>query len=701
MLHRPKEPKIEDRPIELKDLADVLPDAPPPYNWSLTFAEKQANIEVLRTLEILAKCPDLKTIGLFLQNAIVAAQIGARPHPNTMRWDQLEEMSPVVDLLCQIPLRKWPIPKNHACFHPFCDHVVNEAQSSHLQRAHNRKNLLNSEKDRKIKRVWNGESALQATMADLLNIWCVAETGAKYCNAYAPREERRVSTFKALAETWQIPEVRDWHKYLGDFWGPIIQHLRRHGEWMPIAAAFETGVGHGFCLKENNEIIASWDRGTCNPDPNSPIRAIFQPLLGEIQQAYANDDYDFPNNVLAKLDLSPLNIPDSPRDLIPVDQDWDLLSLEPGKSHPQVFQWVTDFQSLIDRNKETVLTALQTHDEHMQEKLEEMVDRMKNLWKAANEEQRAAWNETKRQTFGTTDLQTKLIDVICSFESRWIPQEHCACPICWESGSQQRFSNLPDFVNHMKNVHHVGWKNVKDYWCMTFTKVLGKCVYRKITSGPGHLDTEMGNAFAICPYPKCKHSQDRGSSFIKHFEKEHKHKTVPAMGIWSLIIDHLQASPDANIAQLLNQKSGFACTKCAFFSNSQRSVEDHCRMKHAPGEAECVPCQSSPAIRPGEGEGDDPDLQMQVDALIQQTQAKHGTWTREEAEETGIRWYHECMARWSQGVQEKNQGESGKMAAFRFSYRAVSYRCGKLGRVFPSKRFKDCMKCQSGCKDRR
>jgi hypothetical protein len=199
----------------------------------------------------------------------------------------------------------------------------------------------------------------------------------------------------------------------------------------------------------------------------------------------------------------------------------------------------------------------------------------------------------------------------------------------------------------MKNTHHVGWKNVKDYWCMIFTKALGKCVYRKITSGaPAHLDTEMGNAFAWCPYPKCKHTQDRGSSFIKHFEKEHKHKSIPAMGIWALIVERIKQSPDVNVGQFLNQRSGFACTKCGFFALSQKSVEDHCGMKHRAGDDDnCVSCQNSPAIRAGEGEGDDPTLKMQTDELVKRTQPRDDTWTKEEAEETGIRWYHECMAR--------------------------------------------------------
>jgi hypothetical protein len=328
-------------------------------------------------------------------------------------------------------------------------------------------------------------------MADLLNIWSVAETGAKYCNPYAPFEERRVNTFKALAETWQTPEVRDRRRHLGDFWGPIIQYLKYNKSWMPIGMAFETGVGHGFCLKENNEIIDSWTRGRCEPDPKSPVRTAFLPLIEQIQSAYTRENYDFPVGIHSHCDIKSLNVPEIPIRSVPTDEGWADLSLEPGKSRPQVTQWVTDFQGLIDRNKETILTAIQTNDEHLQEKLEEMVDRMRNIWKAARGDQKKAWNEVKGQTFGSMDLHAKLIDLICSFESRWIPHEHGACPICWEAGSQQRFSNLPDFVNHMKNVHHVGWKNVKDYWCMIFTKALGKCVYRKVISGPGQLDTEM------------------------------------------------------------------------------------------------------------------------------------------------------------------------------------------------------------------
>jgi hypothetical protein len=339
-------------------------------------------------------------------------------------------------------------------------------------------------------------------------------------------------------------------------------------------------------------------------------------------------------------------------------KDWEesmkQLPVEPGKSEPQIIQWVGDFESVLRQNKEEIMSAIQIDDPNLQERLEGMVDRMKNMWRVAKDDQKEAWNEFKRQEFGNQGLATKLIDVICSFESKWIPHEHCACPICWEGGLQQRFSSLPDFVNHMKNTHHVGWKHVKDYWCMTFTKALGKLVFRECFDTQGKLITEMGNAFAWCPYPKCKHTQDRGSSFIRHFEKEHKHKTVPAMGIWALIAERIKQDPNINIGQFLNMKSGFVCSKCGFFALSRKSVEDHCGMKHNLSDnVQCIECQNRPAIRAGGGEGDDPTLKMKTDALLKQAEPKSGSWTKEEADETGRLWYRELLVQWQQGVQEK------------------------------------------------
>jgi hypothetical protein len=128
-------------------------------------------------------------------------------------------------------------------------------------------------------------------MADLLSVWSVAELKAKYCNPYAGDEDKQVGTFKALEDTWKLPEVREWHKHLGDFWGPIILHLRETKHWMPIGMAFDTGVEHGFCVKNDEERIESWRRGACEVSSDSPVRSMFKAVLDEIKPAYAIADH--------------------------------------------------------------------------------------------------------------------------------------------------------------------------------------------------------------------------------------------------------------------------------------------------------------------------------------------------------------------------------------------------------------------------
>jgi hypothetical protein len=143
-------------------------------------------------------------------------------------------------------------------------------------------------------------------MADLLNVWSVAKLGAKYANPYAQGEERKVATFKALAETWQNPEIKQWHKYLGDFWGPIMLYLRRHKNWMPIAEAFDTGFDHGFCSKSQEEVREAWRRGDCEASSDPQISEIFGPILNEVRPAYARHDYLIAERLLEQMNVRDL-----------------------------------------------------------------------------------------------------------------------------------------------------------------------------------------------------------------------------------------------------------------------------------------------------------------------------------------------------------------------------------------------------------
>jgi hypothetical protein len=272
-------------------------------------------------------------------------------------------------------------------------------------------------------------------MADLLNIWSVAKLGAKYVDPYAVGKDRKVATFKALAETWQRPGVKQWHKYLGDFWGPIVLYMRRHKDWMPIAEAFNTGIDHGFCGKSQGEIVEAWRRGECEASTDAQVVEIFTPIISEIRLAYAHHDHPVPNERWRNMNVGDLEM----QVAVPLDTNfdatWEALPLDPGKDDKTVFQWVSQLDSLLNRNREEITAPIARNGPDLQEKLEEMAERMKNMWAHATEDKRATWTELKRTTFGASELHTKLLDVICSFESRWIPQEHCACQSVGRAGS--------------------------------------------------------------------------------------------------------------------------------------------------------------------------------------------------------------------------------------------------------------------------
>jgi hypothetical protein len=88
------------------------------------------NQEVLTTIEAIARWPDLRHMGAFIKHAIADAQFDDnRARHMGVDWELMSKESPVSALLLQLPLYKWPAPRNHGRFHPNCDHQVTELQS--------------------------------------------------------------------------------------------------------------------------------------------------------------------------------------------------------------------------------------------------------------------------------------------------------------------------------------------------------------------------------------------------------------------------------------------------------------------------------------------------------------------------------------------------------------------------------------------
>jgi hypothetical protein len=108
----------------------------------------------------------------------------------------------------------------------------------------------------------------------------------------------------------------------------------------------------------------------------------------------------------------------------------------------------------------------------------------------------------------------------------------------------------------MKNAHHIGWKNIKDFWCTMWSNTLWKTVIRMChpEMRPGK-EMEMGNAHANCPYHHCR-TGGRETTLLNHFHKHHESKTVPAMGIWDLTSELIRHNPEATVADAMGHKDG-------------------------------------------------------------------------------------------------------------------------------------------------
>jgi hypothetical protein len=107
--------------------------------------------------------------------------------------------------------------------------------------------------------VWNGESALIAGMADLIDIWSIRRDSSKCPNAYlmGEGENKRTDSFKTLAETWNSDEFRNWNEHLSDFWGRIIHGPQTVKGRLQLKEISDMGADHRFLPKNGN---ASEDR---------------------------------------------------------------------------------------------------------------------------------------------------------------------------------------------------------------------------------------------------------------------------------------------------------------------------------------------------------------------------------------------------------------------------------------------------------
>lgn len=563
-------------------------------------------------------------------------------------WEPRKPGDSIRDLLLNIPIYWWPIPRGDACFHANCSFKLAAHRNRHLQQAHGQKRKISEEPDFKDKKdyVWDGESSLQTTTADLLGITMVSPSSTKYINPYEfERDEvKKVTSFKALTEIWHLPDIKDWHQRPGNWWGPLIKHLRESNRWPSIGEIFDTAYPHGYVLKGYG-----WRRPDCVPIPDK--RKIFHSFIQGVEEIYRTSGLEVPINLAERINVrglqthEKLSIPIPPRAEETLGEEQvETLSEEELKScenldeeleemHHRIIAWTIEGGPDLSRN----LEILSTHQ--------------KEKWACATAEQKEIWGNRKQLTFAQNPLNTRPEEVLASFESRWLPQEHNVCPICWEQGTTIHFRQGDEFKKHMKDIHKVGWRNVKDVWYTMFSEAMGVTI---VTKGEperqGAESIELSNNFLACPHHNCKWTHAHGLDHHKHYGKAHENIGTPAMGIWSTFVDILERNPEATVGDFLGKTSGFMCL-CDFFSTKEDAVRSHME-SHPRGRYQIEKCVLTPVYRTGEGDDENPMAAIRANHLVDEI--KETEWTHEKAEMQGRQWHRDLMEEFEKGVVEKH-----------------------------------------------
>jgi hypothetical protein len=208
----------------------------------------------------------------------------------------------------------------------------------------------------------------------------------------------------------------------------------------------------------------------------------------------------------------------------------------------------TDLERELQETENRMLAWIAERIPNLQENLIALITHQKGKWARATEEQKEVWRTRKLESFAKNPPNTRLATVPASVESRWLPQDHNVCQICWKNCATIRFRHGDESKKHMKDCHKVGWRNVKDAWCTMFSIAMGVTIIGKGERTRQGVDSiELSNSFLACPRHKCRWNHNHGLDHHKHYEKGHEEKGTPEMGNCRTFIDLLRRNPGATV----------------------------------------------------------------------------------------------------------------------------------------------------------
>jgi hypothetical protein len=125
--------------------------------------------------------------------------------------------------------------------------------------------------------------------------------------------------------------------------------------------------------------------------------------------------------------------------------------------------WESDFSEKMLQHGQQVVEMIGMEDgEIIRDSLNAMVRKKKAQWARVTKEQNELWQTWKSERLASHGLYRRLVDILLSFKSRWLPPVQHPCPTCWEQGPISALDPVKNFSGHVKDRHFYSWGRARD-----------------------------------------------------------------------------------------------------------------------------------------------------------------------------------------------------------------------------------------------
>jgi hypothetical protein len=224
--------------------------------------------------------------------------------------------------------------------------------------------------------------------------------------------------------------------------------------------------------------------------------------------------------------------------------------------------------------------------------IEAFVRNCRAQWVSMDQSKRAlyhAWKITRFQHASSEEI--KIRDLIMSMECSHIPHTHYACPICWHNFTVHKEASTDGMRKHCYHAHNLMAYQCHDPVTLTLRQMIGQDVMLAANVDSNGLVEKIivrGN-HQQCYYRNCRHKAQNGVGMLGHVQTAHGKHNPADMGIWDIILEHLNEDPDATITDLVGHKEGYICKRkgCGYVAVSEKAMLAHNTRQHR-SEAQCA-----------------------------------------------------------------------------------------------------------------